>query len=69
LGIQLADAILDRLIHNAYLIELRGASMRQRQSTTEEKLRSTNDISKDIPDTHTIDGRAPTTTEKDKLTQ
>jgi IstB-like ATP binding protein len=69
LGIQLADAILDRLIHNAYLIELRGASMRQRQSTTEEKLRSTNDISKNIPDTHTIDGRAPTTTEKDKLTQ
>lgn len=34
-----ADAILDRLIHNAYRIELRGASMRQRQgqSSTNEK--------------------------------
>src|SRR5690606_4093619 len=29
----LADAILDRLIHNAYRIELRGESMRKRRST------------------------------------
>ena len=26
-----ADAILDRLVHNAYRIELRGASMRRRK--------------------------------------
>jgi DNA replication protein DnaC len=27
-----ADAILDRLVHNAYRIELRGESMRRRKS-------------------------------------
>ena len=29
-----ADAILDRLVHNAYRIELRGDSMRRRAKTT-----------------------------------
>jgi len=29
----IADAVLDRLIYNAYKLELRGASMRQRRST------------------------------------
>jgi len=29
----LADAILDRLVHNAYKINLRGESMRKRQGT------------------------------------
>jgi DNA replication protein DnaC len=33
-----ADAILDRLLHNAYRIELRGASMRQRQAAGSEKI-------------------------------
>ena len=28
----LADAILDRLVHNAYQIELKGDSMRKRKS-------------------------------------
>jgi DNA replication protein DnaC len=28
----LADAILDRLVHNAYRIELRGESMRKKKS-------------------------------------
>ena len=32
----LADAILDRLIHNAYRLELQGESMRKRQATKEE---------------------------------
>jgi DNA replication protein DnaC len=29
----LADAILDRLVHNAYRIELSGESLRKRQSS------------------------------------
>ena len=32
----LADAILDRLIHNAYRLELQGESMRKWQATKEE---------------------------------
>jgi DNA replication protein DnaC len=61
-----ADAILDRLVHNAYRIELRGASMRQRgQLSTEEKSKPNNEISKDIPDTHAIHSRATATTKKD----
>jgi DNA replication protein DnaC len=31
----LADAILDRLVHNAYRLELQGESMRKRQATKE----------------------------------
>ena len=31
----LADAILDRLVHNAYKIELAGESLRKRQALTE----------------------------------
>lgn len=34
----LADAILDRLIHNAYRLELKGESMRKIQSTSIEKV-------------------------------
>lgn len=30
----LADAILDRIIHNAYRIELAGESLRKRQAPT-----------------------------------
>lgn len=30
----IADAILDRLVHNAYRIELTGESMRKRRSVT-----------------------------------
>ena len=36
----LADAILDRLIHNAYRIELRGESMRKQQSDLHESVQS-----------------------------
>jgi DNA replication protein DnaC len=32
----LADAILDRLVHNAYKVELRGESMRKKQSTLDQ---------------------------------
>jgi DNA replication protein DnaC len=61
-----ADAILDRLVHNAYRIDLRGASMRQRgQLSTEEKSKPNNEISKDIPDTHAIHSRTTTTTKED----
>jgi DNA replication protein DnaC len=61
-----ADAILDRLVHNAYRIDLRGASMRQRgQLSTEDKSRPNNEISKDIPDTHTIHSRTTATTKRD----
>jgi len=35
----LADAICDRLLHNAYRIELRGDSMRTRPGSTSEKVR------------------------------
>ena len=31
-SLHLADAILDRLLHNAYKITLRGESMRKRQA-------------------------------------
>ena len=33
----LADAILDRLVHNAYKIELRGESMRRKRSLLDQK--------------------------------
>ena len=33
----LADAILDRLVHNAYKIELKGESMRRKRSTLDQK--------------------------------
>ena len=62
-----ADAILDRLIHNAYRIELRGTSMRQKLSA-EEKSVANNGISEVIPDTHAIH-RDTATTKKDKVKQ
>ena len=33
----LADAILDRVVHNAYRIQLRGESMRKRQAISQSK--------------------------------
>ena len=33
----LADAILDRLVHNAYKIELEGDSMRRKRTTLDQK--------------------------------
>jgi DNA replication protein DnaC len=62
-----ADAILDRLVHNAYRIELRGASMRQRQtqSSTDGKSKTNNKLAEDIPDTHTIHAATTATTSKD----
>ena len=47
----------------------RGLTMRQRQSSTEEKSRSNSNISNNIPDTHTIHSRAATKTKKDQETQ
>jgi DNA replication protein DnaC len=61
-----ADAILDRLVHNAYRIDLRGASVRQReQLSTEQKSKPNNEISKNIHDTHTIHSRTTVTTKED----
>ncbi len=37
----LADAILDRLLHNAYKIPLRGDSMRKRHATVQHEVTST----------------------------
>lgn len=61
------DAILDRLVHNAYRIELRGPSMRpgRAQLSTGAKSSANNDISEDIPVTHTIHNPATTTVKKD----
>ena len=58
------DAILDRLIHNAYRIELRGPSIRPRLST-DGKSNTSNDLDEDIPDTHAIHSRAASTGKKD----
>jgi len=33
----LADAILDRLVHNAYKLELKGESMRRKRSILDQK--------------------------------
>jgi len=33
----LADAILDRLVHNAYKLELKGESMRRKRTTLDQK--------------------------------
>jgi len=61
-----ADAILDRLVHNAYRIDLRGASVRQRgQLSTEQKSKPNNEISENIHDTHTIHSRTTVTTKED----
>jgi DNA replication protein DnaC len=34
----LADAILDRLVHNAYKLELKGESMRRKRSVLDQKI-------------------------------
>ena len=61
------DAILDRLVHNAYRIELRGPSMRpgRAQLSTDGKSNANNDVSEFIPVTHTIHNPATTTARKD----
>lgn len=61
-----ADSILDRLVHNAYRIELRGESMRQRRArlsteSTEESTNKDNNLTEDIPSIPAISGRASTT--------
>ena len=59
-----ADAILDRLVHNAYRIELRGGSMRQRRAplSTDGKTKANKDVDDVIPDTHAIHGGAAAAT-------
>jgi DNA replication protein DnaC len=59
------DAILDRLVHNAYRIELTGPSMRDPQQVSNHKSNANNDLSEDIPVTHTIHNRATTKAKKD----
>jgi DNA replication protein DnaC len=58
-----ADSILDRLVHNAYRIELRGVSMRQQRArlSTEENQSIDKDLPEDIPDTDAIHSRTATT--------
>ena len=61
-----ADSIMDRLVHNAYRIELRGGSMRaQRDLSTDEKTNLNKDIEQLIPDTHTLHRRSAATSKKD----
>lgn len=36
-GPTLADAILDRLVHNAYKVEMKGESMRQKRTVPDRK--------------------------------
>jgi DNA replication protein DnaC len=55
-----ADAILDRLVHNAHRIELRGGSMRQRRAGAEERNGVNTESSKVIPNIHTIPSEAST---------
>ena len=67
-----ADSILDRLVHNAYRIELRGESMRQRRArlsteSAEKKPNKDNDFTEDIPTIHTTHDRAVTTTKTSQV--
>jgi DNA replication protein DnaC len=65
-----ADAIMDRLVHNAYRIELRGGSMRQRQEISkEDKSNANKELEQVIPDTHTIHKRVTTASKKDLAEQ
>jgi DNA replication protein DnaC len=57
-----ADAILDRLVHNAYRIELGGGSMRPRRAGVEDKTSVSIGQGEVIPDIHTIHSQASTTT-------
>ena len=41
----LADAILDRLVHNAYKVELKGESMRKKRTTLDRKTEPVTDYS------------------------
>ena len=61
------DAILDRLVHNAYRIELRGPSMRPGRAklSTDEKVNENKDISEDIPVTHTTHKPTASTARED----
>jgi hypothetical protein len=55
-------------VHNAYRIELRGVSMRQRRArlSTEENRSIDKDLPENIPDTHVIHSRAATTIKASK---
>jgi hypothetical protein len=59
------DAILDRVVHNAYRIELTGPSLRDPQQIGNQKPNANNELSEDIPVTHTIHSRATTKAKKD----
>ena len=64
-----ADAIMDRLVHNAYRIELRGESMRRHigkksieDQTTDEKRNATKELTTLVHDTHTMHSDATANT-------
>jgi DNA replication protein DnaC len=60
------DAILDRLVHTAYRIELRGPSMRDPhpQAAAEGKTNPSNKLNEVIPDIHTIHNRTTSKAKK-----
>ena len=64
-----ADAILDRIVHNAYRIDLKGESMRKRnsrkpagESPVDEKDKSNKEVTEVIPVTHIIHSDTTTAT-------
>ena len=59
-----ADAILDRLVHNAHRIELRGRSMRRPEVSAEGKNGMTTETDEVIPDIHAIHSDASTSESK-----
>ena len=59
-----ADAILDRLVHNAHRIELRGGSMRPRRAAADEKNGTNTEPSEVIPDIHAIHSTASSAEKK-----
>ncbi|CAH2605699.1 putative insertion sequence ATP-binding protein y4pL (plasmid) [Rhodovastum atsumiense] len=59
-----ADAILDRLVHNAYRIELRGGSRRPRKAVVDGKSSTSIEANEVIPDIHAIHSHLSTTGRK-----
>jgi DNA replication protein DnaC len=59
-----ADAILDRLVHNAHRIELHGRSMRGPKPPEDDKTSANTDSTEVIPDIHAIHSTASSTERK-----
>ena len=59
-----ADAILDRLVHNAHRIELHGRSMRGPKPPEGDKTSANTESTEVIPDIHAIHSPASSTERK-----